>query len=33
MYEIQDRDLMEYRHGDALADVVSGSVGEQIAPN
>ena len=31
--EIQGRDLMEYKHGDALADVVGGSVGEQIAPN
>ena len=26
--EIQGRDLMEYRHGDALADVMGGSVGK-----
>ena len=31
--EIQGRDLMEYWHGDALADVAGGSVGEQIALN
>ena len=31
--EIQGRDLMEYRHRDALADVVGRSVGEQIALN
>ena len=30
---IQGKDLMEYRHGDALANVMGGSVGEPIAPN
>ena len=31
--EIQDKDLMESRHSDALADVMGGSVREQIALN
>ena len=31
--EIQGRDLMEYMHGDTLADVMGGSVGEQITLN
>ena len=31
--EIQGRDLMEYRHGDALADVMGISVREQIVSN
>ena len=31
--EIQGRDLMKCKHGDALADVVGGSVREQIALN
>ena len=31
--EIQGRDLMGCRHGDVIADVVDGSVREQIAPN
>ena len=31
--EIQGRDLMKYKHSDALADVVGGSVREQIVPN
>ena len=30
---IQGRDLMEYRHGDVLADIVGGYIGEHIASN
>ena len=30
---LQGRDLMEYRHGDVLADVVGGFIREQIALN
>ena len=31
--QIQGRDLKECRHGDALADVMGGSVKKQIALN